>query len=902
MLLSSLLFLSFHTGEPGDETKSTTPSELTLQLRQLQERNDLTGWVYLQIQWVAKSPVSRSSVLRQAEQQAWRPASSNEEIQAWLDLLTNEGYSFLLGGDIVRSTDAYTSAFQWARQHADLVDDNMILDNILKPLGNNYIRLGDYEQAFFIHRKALAIAQALNEPEPLASTFSNLANAASNMGRSSESLDYCQRGLAVLKTSSPIRGLLLSEQADAFMALDQPEAARLSIRQSIEILEKAGIPEAGSWLLTAYQQAGDIYMAEPNVSMRYYRSALRLEERLSRQHDALSQRQKAKLFQRLGSLYAQTHRPVPAIQWLDSCLSILVPGRALDSLDEKDLYAENTLMDLLYTSAVLDEEQGRIDKAIRLFKLCFVTEYALRRQLVTSSSREQSVSDSHARYETAIHAAWDAWKKTGKSVYRAAILTFMEDSKAKLLLDEVLQQQQLAGATDSLSNRIRLLEKAAIYYRKEARQQTDSIRQVIIRQERQAEWDLARLRKLEPAAEPPAVIEKPTLTENQLIRSFFSGDHALYIVELGKDGINWTDRLDMAAGWQESLRDFIHTWFERGAGNMTNDPCAYYRHAYRIYDQLYGSHPLEEGKEYILLPDGALSLLPMDALVTTPVCSPSPSVWPFVIRKATLSYAWSIRTLQRQMQIPGNSNGFSGFFLSGTRQLPVLNNVISEQEGIAAIVKNGNWFKDDKATTDAFRNALQGSAIVHISSHAFSGKDTGQVPHIALYDQSFYLFELKSMQQHPELIVLSACRTGDGRMVTGEGVQSLARSFIAQGTNAVVAGWWNVNDATAARIMQQFYRSCASGETNTAGSLRSSKLDWINDPQVSYQHKLPYYWAALNYAGNPAPLSDGVIYEIKKRPLNWVTGWATVIFMLLAVTGLLFAVAGMRRKARAGKL
>jgi len=857
--------------------KGNTPPDLTQQLKQLRDRNDLTGWIYLQIQWVAKDPISRSSMLRQAEQEAWRPAATNEETQAWLDLLTNEGYALLISGDIVHSTDAYTSAFQWARQHAELVDDNMVLENILKPLGNNYTRLGDYEQALFIHRKALAIAHVLNEPEALASTLSNLANTTSNMGRPAESLDYCRQGLAVVRASSPIHGLLLSEQADALMALDQPEAARQSIRQSIETLKKSNTPETVHWLLMAYQQAGDIYAADPKRSLSYYQSALK-QERLSGQQDALPQRQKAKLLFRIGNLYARTRNPAAATRWLDRCLSILIPGRPLDSLEEKDLYAENTLMDLLYTTAGLAEEQRHTDKALRLYKLCFTTEYALRRQLVTGSSREQSVSDSHTRYETAIQAAWNAWKTTGNPAYQQAMLTFMEDSKAKLLLDEVMQQQQLAGATDSLSNRIRLLEKALIYYRKEARQQPDSLRQAMTRQGMQVEWDLAQLRKKNPAAEPPSKVEKPSLAENQLIRSFFSGAQALYIVELGKDGIHWADKLTMPEGWQDSLRAFTHTWFEKGAGNMINDPAGYYRQAYAIYQQLYGTHPLTQGKEYILLPDGALSLLPMDALVTAPVCPPSPSDWSFVIRQTSLSYAWSIRTLQRQMQSAGNNKGFSGFFLADTRQLPLLNNVTGEEEAMSSIIKNGKWYTDDKATTTAFRKALQESAIVHISSHAFSGKDTGQVPHIALYDQPFYLFELKDLQQHPGLVVLSACRTGDGRMVMGEGVQSLARAFIAQGANAVVAGWWNVNDATAAQLMQRFYRSWATGQTTIAGSLRSCKLDWLNDPKVSYQHKLPYYWAALNYAGNPAPVPKDVIDENKSWPPKWVIGLIALLF------------------------
>src|SRR5437868_2623814 len=82
ILLCCLLLPSFRPPDSGN-----TPPELTQQLKQLRDKNDLTGWIYLQIQWVAKSPISRSNLLRQAELEVWRPASTDEEIQAWLDLL-----------------------------------------------------------------------------------------------------------------------------------------------------------------------------------------------------------------------------------------------------------------------------------------------------------------------------------------------------------------------------------------------------------------------------------------------------------------------------------------------------------------------------------------------------------------------------------------------------------------------------------------------------------------------------------------------------------------------------------------------------------------------------------------------------------------------------------------------
>ena len=275
LLLCCVLFLSYQSPPlPG----SPLPGDLQEQLRAYQEKNDLAGWIYGQIQWVSKAPATRAGWLARAAEKAWRSPLSNEEVQAWQDLLSNEGYALLMSGDIVHSTDAYTAAFEWARQHKEIADEALVLENILKPLCNNYTLHGDYEQALFIHRKALVIALSLEDKDALAGVYSNLANTSSNMGQLQQSLDYCRHGLAVAGSHSALCGLLLSEQADALEQLQQTGAARESILKSITVLEQAVVrhadPAAGYWLLMAYQQAGDIYGAKegsPVTALQFYR-------------------------------------------------------------------------------------------------------------------------------------------------------------------------------------------------------------------------------------------------------------------------------------------------------------------------------------------------------------------------------------------------------------------------------------------------------------------------------------------------------------------------------------------------------------------------------------------------------------------------------------------------------
>src|SRR6186713_64843 len=67
--------------------KPAAPPTFEQQLKKLRSKNDLTGWVYLQVQWAAKAPAQRAAWLKKAADEAWRKPTSNEEIQAWQDLL-----------------------------------------------------------------------------------------------------------------------------------------------------------------------------------------------------------------------------------------------------------------------------------------------------------------------------------------------------------------------------------------------------------------------------------------------------------------------------------------------------------------------------------------------------------------------------------------------------------------------------------------------------------------------------------------------------------------------------------------------------------------------------------------------------------------------------------------------
>jgi CHAT domain-containing protein/tetratricopeptide (TPR) repeat protein len=106
--------------------------------------------------------------------------------------------------------------------------------------------------------------------------------------------------------------------------------------------------------------------------------------------------------------------------------------------------------------------------------------------------------------------------------------------------------------------------------------------------------------------------------------------------------------------------------------------------------------------------------------------------------------------------------------------------------------------------------------------------------------------ELAALRLNAELVVLSACETGLGKEVGGEGLVGLTRGLMAAGAKRVVASLWKVNDAATAALMQRFYLALLDEQLRTpAAALRQAQMSLWQEAQW----QAPYYWAAFVLQG-----------------------------------------------------
>lgn len=143
---------------------------------------------------------------------------------------------------------------------------------------------------------------------------------------------------------------------------------------------------------------------------------------------------------------------------------------------------------------------------------------------------------------------------------------------------------------------------------------------------------------------------------------------------------------------------------------------------------------------------------------------------------------------------------------------------------------------------------------VHFATHGLADSEHPELSTIVLSmvdengaPQNGFLraYEIYNLRLPADLVVLSACQTGLGKQIRGEGLVSLARGFMYAGAARVVVSLWNVDDVSTAELMSRFYRGILKDGLAPAAALRVAQIElWRQQ-----RWQLPYYWAPFVLQG-----------------------------------------------------
>lgn len=368
------------------------------------------------------------------------------------------------------------------------------------------------------------------------------------------------------------------------------------------------------------------------------------------------------------------------------------------------------------------------------------------------------------------------------------------------------------------------------------------------------------------------------LPKGSLLLEYFAGDSVIYLfaVTANQYEVFSIPKDDL---FNKSIAEFRQHINSGGIkGQLDESFSAFTTSAGYLYDillkqALTAVSGNESINQLIIIPDGDLCYVPFDVFLTDMKSGVhgNYNALEYLIKKYSISYGYSATLNFIKYNSRAQKLNLLAFAPSYQQPDSVTSVVLGqfrdavtplrwneeEVKSLAAKV-GGNYYLSKEATETRFKQDGPDYAIIHFAMHAlvddeepmnsrfiFSpGRDSAE-------DGYLHAFELYNMELNAQIAVLSACNTGYGKLMKGEGIMSLARAFSYAGVPSVVMSHWKVDDKATSTIMQFFYDNLVKGMPKSE-ALREAKLSYLANADPSELH--PFYWAAFFSTGDDSPL------------------------------------------------
>ena len=285
---------------------------------------------------------------------------------------------------------------------------------------------------------------------------------------------------------------------------------------------------------------------------------------------------------------------------------------------------------------------------------------------------------------------------------------------------------------------------------------------------------------------------------------------------------------------------------------------------------------MNDKKELIIIPDGILYFLPFEILQS------EESEQPLLYSK-TISYHFSTRLISRAT--PGGEAPIRVLavapFAAG-KHIGKESTLPASAEEVEALP--GKILMNAAAEKERFLDSANHYPVVHLATHAVARVSNPSASYIAFYPSGadggsrLYLDELYGLQlESVKLVIMSACETGEGKLVEGEGVLSLSRGFAYAGAQSIVTSLWKAEDHSTAFIVKKFHEYLREGRKKSV-ALQQAKIDYLRSGAL---HTTPNYWAHLVLIGDPSPLAP-----VQSARWAWlVVGGVLIVVILYLIRG-----------------
>lgn len=471
-------------------------------------------------------------------------------------------------------------------------------------------------------------------------------------------------------------------------------------------------------------------------------------------------------------------------------------------------------------------------------------------------------------YEHAIHLCLMLSEITAhKKAYYAQGFLFSEKNKAAVLLEAIsdAKAKSFAGLPDSLLKKEMEIKKRIAYgeqllKKAESEAEKTQWRTFVLKENRLYENYIEELEKKFPSYYN-LKYQKSTLTAKQLQASlpdstalfhYFVSDkyEEIYLFVLDKKKLKLVRKAKDAAldkeltAWRNSIRYRIQDQYIDFGNTLSK--------------QLLPSR-LPSHTSLIVIPDGRLSSTPFEALFTHEASASTDL--PLLLKHAAITYNYSaslyLESLKKSKNECATGNVLLCAPISFQGKMSNLPGSQQEVEGLSKTFTNKGFtvqsFLQEQASESALKKASVNQwSYIHFATHGLVNENDPDLSKIILKstkeeDGDLHSGEIYTLNLKSELITLSACQTGLGKVTKGEGLIGLSRALLYAGANNIIVSLWSVSDVSTLQLMNNLYSNILTNTSciSYAKALQKAKLELLATKEMSE----PYFWAPFILVG-----------------------------------------------------
>ncbi|MBD2195157.1 MULTISPECIES: CHAT domain-containing protein [Calothrix] len=789
-------------------------------------------------------------------------------------------------GEYQTALDFYNQALTIQRQIGDRLGEGQTLSYIAKL----YNLLGDSQLSIDTAKQALEKFRTVGDRTKVAQTLDDIGNVYRTLEDYPQALDYYNQALqlwreqgALFAEFTTLTGVIrtyesLKEYTKALETANQ--ALSLSRKQQNRLHEASALAYLGRVYLAAGDEQKALDMLNQAV-LRFQQLKIPSAE--------------ANVWGNIARVYKSLNQPQQAIASYDRQLKL-----------QRNLGDRTGEAETLYNIAVSDRDRQNLEAARTQIESTIKIIEDIRTRVTSQELRTSYFASVQKYYEFYIDLLMQLHKQQPSQGYNALALQASERARARSLLDLLTEAHadirqgvdpQLLATERNLQQQLDALEKRRLKLLGEESskaqvQQLEQETATILEQYRQIQ---AKIRATSPRyaalTQPQTLsltqIQSSVLDDNTLLLEYALGEERSYLWAVTKNSITSYElpkRAEIAAAVQR-FRQVLTSPISRSKPGAS---------ANLLTKMILAPVAQQLGqRRLVIVADGALQYIPFAAL-NTPSQQNTNSYEPLVINHeiVTLPSASTVAVLRQEtngrktapktlaviadpifspnderVKKGGNNSQNSNLNIDlqqlsrsaraaniSFERLPFTR---QEAETILSLVpaKERKQAFDFAANRAAATNIdLSQYRIIHLATHGILNSQNPELSGVvlSLFDETgkpqngfLRLHDIFNLKLPAELVVLSACETGLGEEVKGEGLIGLTRGFMYAGSPRVVVSLWSVDDEATSELMKKFYGFMLQNNMNPAAALRAAQREMWRDRK----YQSPYFWAAFTLQG-----------------------------------------------------